>query len=106
MTGNEAVFGYNFVDGRLKGYPKYKPQTGAANTMYFRLVRGSTAYGINNFVANGIVVHNSGKTLTTIKVLRHKYAKHQRILKTFIVAPVINFSKSHFKVLWQFAFLT
>lgn len=53
MTGNEAVFGYNFVDGRLKGYPKYKPQTGAANTMYFRLVRGSTAYGINNFVANG-----------------------------------------------------
>jgi hypothetical protein len=27
MAGNQAVFGYNFVDGRLKGYPKFKPQT-------------------------------------------------------------------------------
>lgn len=53
MAGNQAVFGYNFVDGRLKGYPKFKPQTGLSNTMYFRLVRGNTAYGINNFVDNG-----------------------------------------------------
>ena len=53
MTGNEAVFGYNFVDGRLKGYPKYKPATGAANTMYFRMVRGNTAYGKNDFTDNG-----------------------------------------------------
>ena len=53
MNGSEAVFGYNFVDGRLKGYPKYKPSTGAANTMYFRLVRNNTSYGENNFVDNG-----------------------------------------------------
>lgn len=53
MEGNEAVFGYNFVDGRLKAYPKYKPQNGNDNTMYFRLVRGNTSYGINNFVDNG-----------------------------------------------------
>ena len=52
MGGDQAVFGYNFVDGRLKGYPKYKPQTGLPNTMYFRLVRGNTSYGINNFVDN------------------------------------------------------
>ncbi|MUU78683.1 Lcl domain-containing protein [Winogradskyella endarachnes] len=53
MASDEAVFGYNFVDGRLKGYPKYDPSTGDANTMYFRLVRGNTSYGINNFVDNG-----------------------------------------------------
>ena len=53
MNGSEAVFGYNFVDGRLKGYPKYKPQTGEANTMYFRLVRNNTSYGVNNFIDNG-----------------------------------------------------
>ena len=53
MTGNEAVFGYNFVDGRLKGYPKYKPATGTDNTMYFRMVRGNTSYGKNNFTDNG-----------------------------------------------------
>lgn len=53
MTGSEGVFGYNFVDGRLKAYPKYKPATGAANTMYFRMVRGNESYGKNNFKNNG-----------------------------------------------------
>ncbi|WP_372744093.1 DUF1566 domain-containing protein [Lutibacter sp.] len=52
MYGDETIFGVNFVDGRIKGYPKYKPSTGAANTMYFRMVRGNTAYGKNNFVDN------------------------------------------------------
>ncbi|SDS35848.1 Protein of unknown function [Polaribacter sp. KT25b] len=61
MTGKEAVFGYNFVDGRLKGYPKYKPATGAANTMYFRMVRGNTSYGKNDFVDNedGTITDNA-----------------------------------------------
>ncbi len=53
MTGDTAVFGYNFVDGRLKAYPKYKPQNNIPNTMYFRMVRGNTVYGLNNFVDNG-----------------------------------------------------
>lgn len=53
MRGDATVFGVNFIDGRIKGYPKYKPQTGAANTMYFRMVRGNTEYGKNNFVDNG-----------------------------------------------------
>ncbi|WP_299525528.1 DUF1566 domain-containing protein [uncultured Lutibacter sp.] len=52
MNGVETVFGVNFVDGRIKGYPKYKPVTGALNTMYFRMVRGNTTYGENNFVDN------------------------------------------------------
>ena len=53
MNGVETVFGVNFVDGRIKGYPKYKPGTGALNTMYFRMVRGNTDYGTNNFINNG-----------------------------------------------------
>ncbi|GAA3651102.1 DUF1566 domain-containing protein [Flavivirga jejuensis] len=53
MNGDEAIFGYNFVDGRLKGYPKYKPADGSPNTMYFRMVRGNESYGENNFKDNG-----------------------------------------------------
>ena len=52
MRADETVFGVNFVDGRIKGYPKYKPFDGSANLMYFRLVRGNTDYGKNNFVDN------------------------------------------------------
>ncbi len=55
MNGDSTVFGVNFLDGRIKGYPKYAP--GSNNTvpmeMYFRMVRGNTSYGINNFVDNG-----------------------------------------------------
>lgn len=53
MNGSETVFGVNFVDGRIKGYPRLKPGSGTANTMYFRMVRGNTEYGLNNFVDNG-----------------------------------------------------
>ncbi|MDV7186294.1 DUF1566 domain-containing protein [Lutibacter sp. TH_r2] len=53
MNGVETVFGVNFIDGRIKGYPKYKPDTGNANTMYFRMVRGNTDYGTNDFIDNG-----------------------------------------------------
>ncbi len=53
MNGDATVFGVNFVDGRIKGYPKYKPGTTVGNTMYFRMVRGNTDYGKNDFVNNG-----------------------------------------------------
>ena len=53
MNSDETVFGVNFVDGRIKGYPKYKKGTGSANTMYFRMVRGNTEYGKNLFIDNG-----------------------------------------------------
>ncbi len=52
MNNDETVFGVNFVDGRIKGYPKYHPRTGKKNKMYFRLVRGNTQYGINQFIDN------------------------------------------------------
>lgn len=52
MRGDETVFGVNFIDGRIKGYPKYNPRTGAPNRMYCRLVRVNSAYGKNIFVDN------------------------------------------------------
>ena len=53
MRNDTTVFGVNFVDGRIKGYPRYNPRSRKANRMYFRFVRGNTAYGKNSFVDNG-----------------------------------------------------
>lgn len=54
FTNDEAIFGVNFVDGRIKGYSKYKKSASGStpNKMYFRMVRGNTSYGINDFVDN------------------------------------------------------
>jgi len=53
MNKDDTVFGVNFVDGRIKGYPKYNPRSNEANKMYFRFVRGNSDYGKNSFVDNG-----------------------------------------------------
>jgi len=50
MKGDKTVFGVNFIDGRIKGYPYYKRTV--ENTAYFRFVRGDEEYGKNNFVDN------------------------------------------------------
>ncbi len=52
MKNDETIFGVNFVDGRIKGYPKHNPRTRKANKMYFRFVRSNKAYGKNNFISN------------------------------------------------------
>ncbi len=49
----DAVFGVNFADGRIKGYPIVFPGKLTTNHFYFRYVRGNTNYGINNFANNG-----------------------------------------------------
>lgn len=51
MNNAQTIFGVNFVDGRIKGYPLNKGKT--ENEMYFRLVRGNPEYGTNSFVDNG-----------------------------------------------------
>ena len=49
VMGNQtAMFGVNFADGRIKGYP-----VTTGKTFYVRLCRGNTDYGTNNFVDNG-----------------------------------------------------
>ncbi len=50
MSGQEAFFGVNFADGRIKGYPKSGKPDGSA--YYARYVRGNAAYGTNDFQDN------------------------------------------------------
>ena len=56
MNNNPTVFGVNFADGRIKGYPKTHPgpqgMGRTAHTLYVRYVRGNTAYGKNDFHDN------------------------------------------------------
>lgn len=54
MNNDSTVFGINFADGRIKGYPKYirQGQEQSPNQMYIRYVRGNPDYGSNNFIDN------------------------------------------------------
>jgi hypothetical protein len=52
MGGNATVFGVNFADGRIKGYPRDKGPRGEAMTEFVRYVRGNKDYGINDFTDN------------------------------------------------------
>lgn len=54
MNGDTTIFGVNFIDGRIKGYPKNQPGNASVKkTAYFRLIRGNNEYGINRFKDNG-----------------------------------------------------
>lgn len=50
MNGDETVFGVNFADGRIKGYPISGPM---GSEFYVYYVRGNMSYGVNNFIDNG-----------------------------------------------------
>jgi len=53
MRGNATVFGVNFADGRIKGYPRDRGRGGQPTVHFVRLVRGNPDYGKNRFVDNG-----------------------------------------------------
>jgi hypothetical protein len=53
MNGNATVFGVNFADGRIKGYPRDTGPRGQSMKQFVRYVRGNPGYGINDFVDNG-----------------------------------------------------
>ena len=54
MNGDETMFGVNFVDGRIKGYPTGSmPGQTEDKQFYVLYVRGNEAYGQNDFVDNG-----------------------------------------------------
>jgi len=54
MVGDSGIFGVNFADGRIKGYPTTRPQPPPSpNLLYVRYVRGNPAYGTNDFIDNG-----------------------------------------------------
>ena len=53
MNNASTMFGVNFADGRIKGYPKDQmPNRLEAKKFYVLYVRGNTNYGINSFVQN------------------------------------------------------
>jgi hypothetical protein len=52
FNGDSTVFGVNFIDGRIKGYPKYNPGTLVPREAYFRMVRGNESYGENDLIEN------------------------------------------------------
>jgi len=52
MGGNATVFGVNFADGRIKGYPKQSPRGNHPHLLYARYVRDNPAYGKNDFHDN------------------------------------------------------
>ncbi len=55
MDGNPTVFGVNFADGRIKGYPKVMRRLEGmmTNRLYVRYVRGNPTYGRNDFHDSG-----------------------------------------------------
>ena len=53
MRGDATVFGVNFADGRIKGYPLKDPRRGGAKAFFVRYVRGNPKYGRNDFHSNG-----------------------------------------------------
>ena len=79
MRRDKSVFGFNFADGRIKGYPI---SGGGAGRQYVRCVRGR-AYGENDFVDNtdGTITDrasglmwmktDSGKTMNWKEALRY-----------------------------------
>lgn len=52
MDRSPTVFGVNFADGRIKGYPRDKHPREGEMVRWARFVRGSTEYGKNEFVDN------------------------------------------------------
>lgn len=52
MSGNATVFGVNFADGRIKGYPRDVGPHGSAASEYLLCVRGGSGYGVNDLVDN------------------------------------------------------
>jgi hypothetical protein len=53
MGGNETMFGVNFADGRIKGYPTIDRRRGEQKKYYVLYVRGNPDYGKNKFKDNG-----------------------------------------------------
>jgi hypothetical protein len=52
ISGADTMFGVNFIDGRIKGYPYNEPVSNP-KTFYVYCVSGNPDYGVNNFTDNG-----------------------------------------------------
>ena len=64
--GQAAVFGVNFADGRIKGYPRDTGPGGAPMTEFVRYVRGNPSYGVNDFSDNSLTGSGQAGTITDL----------------------------------------
>jgi hypothetical protein len=62
FDGVQALFGVNFADGRIKGYPAGNGGGDFDKTFYVRFVRGNEDYGTNDFTDNGDGTVTDGAT--------------------------------------------
>lgn len=53
MNGNKTMFGVNFADGRIKGYPIGSTRGHREKKYYVMYIRGNADYGKNDFKDNG-----------------------------------------------------
>jgi len=53
MNGQKAMFGVNFADGRIKGYPIGRNPRGRTKKFYALYVHDNPDYGKNDFINNG-----------------------------------------------------
>lgn len=70
MNGDETVFGVNFADGRIKGYPLVmrSPEGDSDKKFFVMYVRGNPVYGQNSFSDNGDnTITDSATTLMWMK---------------------------------------
>lgn len=69
MRGDDTMFGVNFADGRIKGYPIKDPRGRGEKTFYVLYVRGNSDYGKNKWEAhkNGTITDQAtGLTWMTV----------------------------------------
>ena len=52
MHRDETIFGVNFADGRIKGYPRRNPRSHGEKGFFVLHVRGNKDYGKNNYIDN------------------------------------------------------
>jgi hypothetical protein len=53
FIGFQTMFGVNFADGRIKGYPTTVSMSGISESKFYAFyVRGNKSYGVNNFKDN------------------------------------------------------
>jgi hypothetical protein len=82
MNGNNTMFGVNFADGRIKGYPAEANRGRPAKGFYILYVRGNQNYGKNQFVDNGDgTITDNATGLTWMKADSGKGMNWQAALK-------------------------
>lgn len=84
MGGNSTMFGGNFADGRIKGYPSNNRKK-----YYVQYVRGNPEYGVNNFVNNGDGTITDNATGLMCMVPVHKEATLKQVIRQITLPEVV-----------------